>query len=254
MPFYIQVPVANMHRTSELQGEVISQAIYSEEIDVLEKKGDAFLIQTDEGYQGFVHVQAVIERKPLLWNAQTGSLFNHIYQVNDTSPHAPMITLPFGAKLQVELTSERWLKTKLIDEKDAFIQQGDLLKTVPDLFTLGKKFLGLPYTWGGKSSFGFDCSGLIQTLFRFQGIVLPRDAKDQVCDPRLTTISQDEAQPGDLIFFGKRISHVGLIVENNQFLHATVAKMSTQTVLHSLKEIYETPELSNLIFKKLIFN
>jgi cell wall-associated NlpC family hydrolase len=251
MPFYIQVPVANMHRSEDLRGEVISQALYSEEVALLQKNLRSCLIQTDDGYRGFVQPQALLEREPLQWNTQTGSLFNHIYSVKDTTPYPPLLTLPFSCKLRVEISDERWLRTTLLDGKEAYIQQGDLLKHPPDIFTLGKKFLGLPYTWGGKSSFGFDCSGLMQTLFRFKGMILPRDAKDQAVDPRLITISKEEAQRGDLIFFGRQIFHVGLIVDQDQFLHATVARMSTQTVLHTLKEIYETEAFSTLVFKRV---
>lgn len=241
-----------MRRTSGLEGEVISQAIYSEEVRVLRKEGNALQIQTDEGYQGWVPAQTVLEREPLSHAAlPLGSLFNHIYRVQDTRPFPPLTTLPYLSKVEVELTDQRWLNAKLIDGTPCFLQQGDLLKNASAVIPLAKKFLGLPYTWGGKSSFGFDCSGLIQTLFRSQGVILPRDAKDQASDSRLKTITQEEAGPGDLIFFGQKIFHVGLIVGQDQFLHATVARMSTQIVIHTLQEIYDTPTLAHRLYKRL---
>ncbi|MCP5492677.1 MAG: C40 family peptidase [Chlamydiales bacterium] len=87
-----------------------------------------------------------------------------------------------------------------------------------------QKFLGLLYIWGGRSSFGYDCSGFVQMLYSQIGIKLQRDAKQQILDSRLQSIKIDELKLGDLIFFGKsdqRIMHVGMYIGNEQFIHAT---------------------------------
>lgn len=246
--WYIQVPVANMHRFPEGQSEVVSQAHYSEEVTLLESKGEWSRIATDEGYTGWVKTDSLLERDPLPHCVRLGSCFNHIYAVDDTTPHPPIITLPFNSRLEVEVTPARWLKAKLLDGTPCYVQQGDLQKE-EEFFSLAKKFIGLPYTWGGKSSFGFDCSGLIQTLFRFQNLLLPRDSKDQANHPSLVTIPESEAKPGDIVFFGDPIFHVGLVVPEG-VLHATVARMSTQTVLHTFKEIHETEKFAKRLYKR----
>ena len=63
------------------------------------------------------------------------------------------------------------------------------------------KFLGTPYKWGGKSPFGFDCSGFVQTVFFTFGIKLPRDSYQQMDYKGLVEIKYSKAQVGDLLFF-----------------------------------------------------
>lgn len=81
--------------------------------------------------------------------------------------------------------------------------------------------LNVPYLWGGCSAFGLDCSGFTQTLYRFIGIKLPRDASQQVL--RGNEVSYEERLPGDLAFFGEgeRVSHVGLVAGQDQVLHVS---------------------------------
>jgi cell wall-associated NlpC family hydrolase len=90
-----------------------------------------------------------------------------------------------------------------------------------DRLRLGELFLGLEYLWGGTSAHGLDCSGLVHTVSRVLGMRTPRDAHDQA--DTLPNIPIDEAQPGDLYFFGrpgKPVHHVGF-VSTAGMLHAS---------------------------------
>lgn len=96
----------------------------------------------------------------------------------------------------------------------------------PDALAAVRKYLGVPYVWGGTTPAGFDCSGLTQYAYAAIGISLPRTSRSQY---RIGTfIPEDRTdllESGDLVFFGNggdsnRIHHVGMYAGNGVFLHA----------------------------------
>lgn len=83
-------------------------------------------------------------------------------------------------------------------------------------------YLNTPYLWGGRSSFGIDCSGLVQQVFRSCGVNLPRDAKDQAQTGQ--AIPLEEGEPGDVAFFCNpegKITHTGIILGDGEIIHAS---------------------------------
>lgn len=103
-----------------------------------------------------------------------------------------------------------------------------------------KQFVGVPYVYGGASRSGMDCSGLIFTVANDAiGVKLPRSTTGIYSAVRI--ISDSEKEAGDLVFFktvGSRISHVGLYLGNNQFIHAASDGPNTGVIISSLKESY----------------
>ncbi|MGC9150787.1 MAG: NlpC/P60 family protein [Microbacter sp.] len=92
-----------------------------------------------------------------------------------------------------------------------------------DFVEYAMQFLHSPYLWGGKSLMGMDCSGLVQVAASMCGILLPRNARQQVNTGEPIDFLT-EAQQGDLVFFDHddgKISHVGILVNNQAVLHAS---------------------------------
>lgn len=237
---YVNQPVVNLLGAQDTNSETVSQAIYGAPINVLLKDGDFWRVQTNDGYQGWIDPQALIEKESVfpdnsIPNAAVKQLWAYVYQVEDTTPHPPKIALPFETRVEVlspkDKWNERWIQVKLVDDSTGYMQKGDLsfepkTLSLDEMLSLSKKFLGLPYRWGGTSGFGFDCSGFVQMLFRQAGVNLPRDSKDQINYEGGTAVAKEDIQPGDLVFFKSlssgKIVHVGLAIDKDQFIHTTV--------------------------------
>ena len=81
-----------------------------------------------------------------------------------------------------------------------------------------KSYIGVPYVWGGTTPNGFDCSGLMQYVYKKIGVNISRTTSTQINDGR--AVSKDELKQGDLILFGSPVHHVGMYIGNGQFIHA----------------------------------
>jgi gamma-D-glutamyl-L-lysine dipeptidyl-peptidase len=232
MPFLINHPVVNLYALCQEESEVISQALYGYEVAVLDRKGKWSRVQTQDGYRGWMLTSCLWERDlqavsvvKVIHNAA------HLYRMPDVK-FRPLFTLPFEVYLEIaaepEEENQRWIQVRLVDGTLAWIQRGNVQVNPPllqegEILALSHQFLGLPYTWGGTSSFGYDCSGYIQMLFRQRGIILPRDARDQISSSLFEEPS--DMQEGDLIFFGScpdKITHVALYIGGNRLIHASV--------------------------------
>lgn len=96
----------------------------------------------------------------------------------------------------------------------------------PHAVGVAMKYLGVPYVWGGSTPAGFDCSGLVQYVFREIGISIPRTSREQFrVGAYIPPDRLDLLLPGDLVFFGYggdpgQVHHVGMYVGNGDYLHA----------------------------------
>ena len=122
----------------------------------------------------------------------------------------------------------RWLQVRLPDGRMAWIQRGDVVRdpkplTIEQSIELAKRFLGLPYLWGGRSSYGYDCSGFTQMLVRSRGINMPRDADLQAAWNGVVPVDRKDLRPGDLLFLaGRQQDHAYRHVHRQrEFIHDT---------------------------------
>lgn len=263
--FYVNDPVVDMRASPSLESEVVSQTILAEKVSVETQIGEWAYILTPDQYPGWVPAKSLISRnKPYKASLKVSRLAAHVYAVKDIK-FGPIKTLPFGSKLRlVESSDSRWLKVALPDGKECYIQKGDVCPekmtfAKKDLAPFSQKFIGLPYTWGGRSSFGYNCSGFVQMLYNQIGVNLPRGSKQQISDPRFKTVPIESAEPGDLVFFGKskqKIAHVGLYLGNGTFIHSTTRELQPWIRISNLSQFcwsgHKDATYSYRVFRQLV--
>jgi gamma-D-glutamyl-L-lysine dipeptidyl-peptidase len=241
--YVVVVPVANMYSQPSEKSAVVSQALYASNVTLLAARGEWSRIQTSDRYRGWTPSRYI--RLIQIGNGyatagptvQVESLFANVYAEPDVTRHKPIITTPYEVRLEVidesknatakEKSHEGWLHVRLPEMRDAWIQASDVVSdpkplSVPETIELARRFLGLPYLWGGRSSFGFDCSGFTQMLMQARSANMPRDADEQAAWNGVTAVDRSDLQPGDLVFFGssaKSITHTGMYIGDGQFVH-----------------------------------
>ena len=235
-PAVINRPVVNMFANPSVDSNVVSQAIFGTNVQILEDQSAWLKIRTPDDYSGWIEASGAVKRDVYAVSgsvATVGSLFGSVYREASITKRQPLFTLPFEARLEVveepEAEERRWLKVRLPDMREAWIQRGDIsLDHKPmsreEMLMVSGRFAGLPYLWGGTSTFGYDCSGFTQMLYRQTGVQMPRDAQPQADWTGVVPIEREELRAGDLLFFGasdKKITHTGIYIGNDQFIHAT---------------------------------
>jgi hypothetical protein len=226
----ISVAVAPLRFDPSDRSEMVSQGLFGEELEVLEKQEKWSMIRMKEdGYEGW------IDNKQ--W--ESVSVHDELVQVNLPliqchQSSIDMIWLPAGAKAPnawiTSSSSVKWTGSLLDIEKCAML------------------FLNTPYLWGGRTAMGIDCSGFTQLVFRLNGILIPRDAYQQA-DIGTTVTFTEESQTGDLAFFDNaegRIIHVGIILRDSdngcRIIHASgkvrIDALDHQGVFHSEQLVY----------------
>jgi hypothetical protein len=111
-----------------------------------------------------------------------------------------------------------------------------------ELVTTAKRYIGLPYSWGGSSTDeGFDCSGLTMAVYQLNGLNLPHSSEGQY---RIgTQVNKNQLMKGDLVFFatsqGTKVTHVGIYAGTDRFIHAP-----------GIDKLIRTDSLSNDYYKK----
>jgi len=248
----VVVPVANMYSGPSDNTDVVSQAIYGSNVTLLTARGEWSRIQTADHYKGWVpsrHLRLVQSGSGYATTGtivQVESLFANLYREPDGTRHKPALRISFESRLEVipaatnddlkekkgkdsKANAEGWLQVRLPDKRSAWIQSSDVVSdpkplSIPESIELAKRFLGIPYLWGGSSSFGFDCSGFTQMLVRMRGIIMPRDADKQAAWTGVVAVDRKDLQAGDLLFFGsspRDINHTGMYIGDGQFIQDT---------------------------------
>jgi len=116
-----------------------------------------------------------------------------------------------------------------------------------DIVEYAKQFIGVPYVWGGTTPSGFDCSGLVQYVYRHFGINISRTTKTQINDGR--EVDRNHLQLGDLVF--PTNGHVTLYIGNGQVLHAPQPGDRVKFLKCGLsggqEEFYQMNQIDNMV-------
>jgi hypothetical protein len=255
----IAIPVLSLYEECDERSPFVSQALYGHVIYLVDQLDDGWaLVELEDGYQGYALQGNILPDNPI-WRtdkklSRICSIGALVYPEPDTSSQV-LLRLPFDARIVLEedfyANNDRWLKIILANGATGWIQRGDVEplkpKSLQEITTLSSEFLGLPYIWGGASSEGYDCSGFIQTLFKQMGVILPRDSRPQAACEKCEEISFPQ-NPGDIVFFGEgRITHVGLYLGDDFFIHSGVWPHKPKINRLHLSEVYKPLLLSKRI-------
>lgn len=158
-----------------------------------------------------------------------------------------------GSKLVVSGVSGAWLKVSAPNGTVGYIRSdyitctadGEAAASVQtslgeQIVESAKQYIGTRYVWGGMSTSGFDCSGFVNYVYKLYGYTMNRTAQN-IYSYDGTSVSKDQLQPGDLIFFGysgSSVSHVGMYIGNGQLIHASSS--AAQVTISDLSESYYT--------------
>jgi len=197
--FVISSGVAPLYSTANFDSRCLTEMVYGDSCKIITIKESWLFVKLDDSYQGWV--KSFYGKRTKLKNNPS---YIVVYP-NGKGIYHPKY--PFGAKLNKKRLGSVPIGQKL---------------DLNNLTSLLDNFVDVPYKWGGKSSLGFDCSGLVQSVFQVFGLELPRDSKDQWNFLEPYKIDLNKAKLGDLHFFRKngRVVHVAISCGGLNFIHA----------------------------------
>lgn len=190
-------------------------------------------------------------------------LYGHIY-TQPSFKSATLCDLVGGDIMRYAGRKGRWTKVMLPSGKTGYVPskelkvhegfrsiamgEGNAESISPEvteaIIAEAEKLVGVPYLWGGMSSKGVDCSGLVRICHIMNGILLPRNASQQIkCGDR---VELDELQRGDLVYFGTpatddkpmRVTHIGIYLGNGRIIHSS-HRVRINSIIPGEKDYYE---------------
>lgn len=248
----ISVSVTDMKSAPDYQSETISQALMGTPVEVTGKEGYWYSIVTPEGYRGWtteLNLALVSEERFNQWKSTVRFIVTDYFAVVREAPHdsAQVISdCVMGDIMELGepgMYDTPYVPVKLPDDRLGYVPAASVemlemwMRSVDsssgeDIVRTARMFLGFPYLWGGLSPKGLDCSGLVRMSYFMNGLILLRDARQQI-DTGVTLDYSDikaNLRAGDLVFFGRpadgqrprSVTHVGIYMEDGMMIHSSL--------------------------------
>lgn len=245
----VSVSVTDMKSGPDYQAETISQAIMGTPVLVTEKQGYWYRIETPEGYRGWtteLNIELVTDSRFSEWKSSPRVIVTDYFMTITADPDRGSRVVSdcvMGNILEYAGTADGVMEVVLPDGRKGYIPKGcavmleDWLSSVEnpdgeDIVAVAGKFLGFPYLWGGLSPKGLDCSGLVKLSYFMNGLILKRDAREQIetGEPLDYSDVVSGLEAGDLVFFGRQadgtrprsVTHVGIYIADGKMIHSSL--------------------------------
>lgn len=238
----VTISVACMRAEPRSGSELVSQAIMGTPLRVLEEHDGMLLVQTPDNYLGYMttsSVQMLNDTEFADWKKTeryiVTSCSAYIYTNPKVDEDNIVADVTLGNILTLKEKKSDFFLVNLPDGRCGYIHKSKVMELnrwanqpfdIKLIERNAKRMLGTPYLWGGMSTKMVDCSGFVKTLYFSNGIILQRDASQQVKTGKIIDWKswQNEAQKGDLIFIGTkkgRVTHVAMYLENGKYIHSS---------------------------------
>jgi cell wall-associated NlpC family hydrolase len=217
--YQVREPLAPVRRAARETAPLDTQALYGERVEFLNSEKDWAQVRLlSDGYIGFVPADSISRENYDPTHRVTVPRTLLFSQPDLKTP--PVSALTMGALVRVEAETGNF--ARLYDGTYVFAQHlhpADF--HFSDFVAVAEQFLFTPYLWGGKSSLGIDCSGLVQLSLFMAGIIAPRDSGPQekaLGETLPAKLGYDDIKRGDLLFWK---GHIAIAQGYGSLIHAT---------------------------------
>lgn len=207
--------------------------------EVLARKDGWYKVRFDGGTSGWVRGDMLSAPKGVVVQSKNGIPLTPVGPSEKDEIKATKVTIEIDGDEEPDADRPE-LVAKLAPAPKTVAKPETTSVEASDLISTAKSKLGSPYVWGATGSRGsFDCSGFVGWVYAQHGVSLPRTSIEQSGVGQ--AVSKSDLEAGDLVFFhtrgGSRVSHVGIYIGNNNFIHAS---SSGSVKISSLEEAYYT--------------